>query len=432
MNAIQKPYTVQQITREIQQHLEESYDWVQVQGELSGFKKAASGHAYFALKDSDAVLNCVAWKSTVIRWSGLDLKDGMEVIVGGNVTLYPARGQVQMVVSALRLAGVGTLQLRFERLKRQLMDEGLFDPDRKQPLPAYPKRIALLTSPMGAAVHDFLKTLRLYSTPVEVTVCPVPVQGDTAAPAIVNMLNSVDASGQFDLIVLCRGGGSLEDLWAFNEELVARAIAAASTPVLTGIGHEVDSSIADGVADAHASTPTAAATAIASIWSDHRKRLHSLEDRLLRCVAPRMKHERNRLTLMQRAIRRIHPRSFLTRHRMHLDDLILRLRQRMDQRLSRERAFMRTRQVALATALRHQLTGQRNRLQRVQALLHSYDPAHTLSRGYAICRDESGNPLQSVTEARPQDRIQVQLKDGRMHTTIQDIEQTNEEKEDRV
>ena len=331
--------TVSELTLDIQQCLEERYDWVQVRGEISTFKKAPSGHAYFRLKDDGAVLECVAWKSTVIRWSGLELKDGDEVVAGGRITIYPPRGQYQMVVSAIRLAGVGALQQRFEKLKLKLAQEGLFDPERKKNLPRWLNRVAIITSPSGAAVQDFLRVVRNSHCPVEFTVCPVLVQGLEAAGEIAQMIERVNASNRFDLIILCRGGGSLEDLWAFNEEIVARAIAASQIPIITGIGHEIDFTIADFAADLRAPTPTAAAQVICNLFAEYRGQVYMALDRLSRCIMPQIQKERNRLIHAEKVLRRCHPVNLISLHRQKLDDILFRMMRCMKTSAADRRKF---------------------------------------------------------------------------------------------
>lgn len=424
--APKSPYTVSQLTEEIRLRLEENYDWVQVRGEISGFKRATSGHAYFNLKDNDAILACVAWKNTVLRWAGLDLRDGVEVIVGGGLTLYPPRGQYQMVVSAIRLAGTGALYLRFEALKRRLAEEGFFDPDKKKPLPVLPERIAVITSPSGAAIRDFIKTLRRYSAPVETTVCPVRVQGSEAPREIAEMIAQVDATQRYDLIVLCRGGGSLEDLWAFNEEIVARAIHAAKTPILTGIGHEVDITIADWVADERASTPTGAAQTIGDIFDRHRGKLQIAIERLMRAALPCLDRERRRLEVTRRTIQRYHPRSILARDRQRLDDRAERLRQWMRFAAQRERTTCKELHGALTRFMKESIARRRVETERSKGLLQSYDPRRIFERGFAICRRTDGSLIQHAAQTKIDDEVQVEISGGGFRSLVTDVWRNDE------
>lgn len=416
------PYTVSELTDEIRLHLEERYDWVQVTGEISNFKKAPSGHVYFSLKDDGAVLSCVAWRGTAARWTGLELSDGVEVVAGGNLTIYPPRGQYQMVVTAIRLAGVGALQQRFEALKRLLAGEGLFDPAHKKQLPERPARIAVITSPTGAAVRDFIRTVRNGGCPVAVTVCPVRVQGAEAPGEIAAMIRRVNAARRFDLIVLIRGGGSLEDLWAFNEEAVARAIYKSELPVMTGVGHEIDFTIADFTADFRASTPTGAAQWLCESFGQGRADLNRLRDRLLRAAAPIVQSERQRLEHCLRAQQRYHPRSLLALERQRLDERFERVLRGWRRKLeSGNDALARTR-LAIEKSMAAGLERRRERIDGFSGLLHSYDPRKILERGFSVCRDEDGAVIRGTGELAPGRVVRVELADGAFRSSVIDVE----------
>lgn len=408
----QTPLSVAALTEAIRRQLEDAFDWVQVRGEISGFKKAPSGHAYFRLKDADAVLECVAWKTTVIRWSGLDLEDGTEVIAGGKITVYPPRGQYQLVVSAIRLAGIGLLQQRFEALKRLLAEEGLFDSERKKPLPNFPRRIAVITSPTGAAIQDFLRIVWQGACPVDCVVCPVLVQGVEAPGEIAEMIRSVNKMGGFDLIVLCRGGGSLEDLWAFNEEIVARAIFASKIPTISAIGHEIDFTIADFVADYRAPTPTAAGQWICDLFNNRRSLLHLDRDRLLRAFLPALQREKERLEVTRKALRRYHPLSVLAERRQRLDDLSDALARAVVEQVRDRRADCERAVQVLGRLAIHALEYRRQALRSCEHLLRSYNPLRNLSRGYTICRREDGRLVQKLSDVKPQDIVRVVVSDG--------------------
>ncbi len=412
--------TVSELTDVLRRQLEERFDWVQVRGEISGFKRAPSGHAYFRLKDADAVLECVAWKATVVRWSGLDLQDGVEVVAGGKITVYPPRGQYQLVVSAIRLAGAGALQLRFEALKRKLAEEGLFDADRKKPLPDFPNRIAVITSPSGAAVHDFLRTVREGDCPVDCVICPVLVQGAEAPGEIADMLEVVNRLGGFDLIVLCRGGGSLEDLWAFNEEIVARAIFASEIPVVSAVGHEIDFTIADFAADVRAPTPTAAGQMISRIFETHRNHLCVFRDRFLRLVLLSIDRERERLEVTRQALRRYHPISVVAQQRQRLDERMAALLRAMRSYIQRGRADCRQFRDLLARSIENELNRKSLALRSCEHLLDSYNPLRNLSRGYAICRHRDGRYIGHVYDVKPNDLIDVVVSDGSFGAQVLD------------
>ncbi len=417
----QIPYTVRELTEEIRRNLEERYEWVHVRGELSTYKKAPSGHAYFRLKDLDAVLECVAWKGTVVRWAGLDLEDGREVIAGGRITVYPPRGQYQLVVSTIQPAGIGILQQRFEELKQRLAREGLFDAARKRSLPAFPEKVAVITSPTGAAVQDFLKILHSNHCPVDVTICPVLVQGENAAADIAQMIRRVNAMNVFDLIVLCRGGGSLEDLWAFNEEITARAIFGAKTPVITGIGHEIDFTIADFVADVRAPTPTGAAQSICDLFDHHRYQLSLFSDRLLRIALPQVERWRERLDLTQKIIERYHPISLINQKRQRLDELHDDLFQHIKIVFHDRRRQLNERKKELLRAAKHELERHKNSLHRYENLLKSYDPAQTLARGFCICR-KNGRLVMRVADVAPDDTLRITVSDGSIDSKVIEVD----------
>ncbi|MEX2287491.1 MAG: exodeoxyribonuclease VII large subunit, partial [Planctomycetaceae bacterium] len=250
--------SVSELTRQLKDLVEVNFVHVWVLGEVSNCTRAGSGHVYFTLKDGDAQIRAVAWRSQTARWK-FEIHDGLEVVVAGPIEVYPARGTYQLIVEQLIPQGVGALELAFRQLQAKLEAEGLFDPRRKRPLPAFPRRIALVTSPSGAAVRDILQVLTRRWRAVDVVIVPVKVQGEGAAREIAAALANVHRIPDVDVVIAGRGGGSLEDLWAFNEEIVARAIAACRVPVISAVGHEIDVSIADLVADCRALTPSEAA-----------------------------------------------------------------------------------------------------------------------------------------------------------------------------
>ncbi len=421
----QAPLSVSKLTQEIRRNLEERYEWVQVRGEISNFKKAPSGHAYFSLKDDQAVLACVAWRSTVSRWSGLKLKDGDEVIAGGKITVYPPRGQYQLVVSAIRLSGMGALQQRFELLKQKLANEGLFDSERKRPIPTIPQRIAVITSSEGAALQDFLKILRSRRCSTQVVICPTLVQGTEAAGQIANRIEQVNAMGGFDLLVLCRGGGSLEDLWSFNEEIVARAIADSKIPVISGVGHEIDFTIADFVADQRASTPTAAAHLICNGFDEKRSELHLRIDRFRRILIPRIEREKHRLLEARRALKRYHPAMQLAFHRRRLDEILMRLVRMAKKAHQDQKQVLQDHSQRFVRDMQHARETFRSNLQRRKDLLQSYDPTRILNRGYAICRKPGGPPLLDSRTIQSGDLVDIQLAHGAFQSEITQVQ--NEE-----
>src|SRR5271169_6490493 len=254
----QNIFSVTDLTRKIKGTLEEGFSGIAVQGELSNFKRHSSGHLYFTLKDEHTQIQCVMWRSRVPTLS-VSPQDGMKMIARGNVTVYEVRGNYQLDVSSLQLLGAGELQIAFERLKQKLSTEGLFDQDHKKPLPQFPQRIGVVTSPTGAAIRDIINVVNRRFPSTELILYPVRVQGIGAAEEIASAIDDFNAFGEVGVILIGRGGGSLEDLWAFNEEIVARSIYRSSIPVVSAVGHEIDFTIADFVADLRAPTPSAAA-----------------------------------------------------------------------------------------------------------------------------------------------------------------------------
>ncbi len=327
-----------------------------------------------------------------------------------------------MVVTALRLAGLGALQLRFEALKMRLAEEGLFDTQRKQSLPEFPRRIAVITSPTGAAVRDFIHMVREGSCPVQCTVCPVLVQGMEAAGEIADMIRTVNEWGEFDLIVLCRGGGSLEDLWAFNEEIVARAIFESRLPVISAVGHEIDFTIADFVADFRAPTPTAAGQMVCDLFNRHRNRFTLARDRLVRMVFPILTRERERLEVTRKVLGRYHPISVIMEKRQRLDEYTTRLVQVVRNKMQQHRtACIQAQQDVKRTAL-YELNRKGQALRSCEDLVHSYNPLRNLLRGYAICHHREGPLVTRVSEVKPSDAIRVTVSDGTFEAQVLDRE----------
>jgi exodeoxyribonuclease VII large subunit len=365
---------------------------VWLSGEVSGFTQASSGHCYFTLKDAGAVLKAVIWRTQAGR---LALpRNGDAVTVHGYISVYEQGGAYQLYVDHLEGAGVGRLWLEFERLKARLAAEGLFDDARKRPIPARPSRLGIVTSPTAAALRDILRTLAARTPLAEVILAPTPVQGADAPPGIVAALAALNRWSReqepLDAIILARGGGSLEELWAFNDERVARAIAASDVPVITGVGHETDFTIADFVADLRAPTPTGAATLAAPDGRELRAAVAGLLSQAERQLGGRLAVERTRVENLARRLRRVSPAARLATDRQRVDDL--------------------TRRVGLALAgrLRHERERVRGQGLRLAAL----DPRGVLARGYAIVTAADGAVIYSVAQAAPGAAITVRVADG--------------------
>lgn len=382
-------------------NLLESDDLLQdvwVQGEISNLSRPSSGHIYFTLKDEYAALRCVIWRAQAQRLR-VALQNGLAVEAHGYISLYERDGQYQLYVDALRLAGEGALFQEFLRLKARLEAEGLFEPARKRPIPAFPRRIGLVTSPTGAALQDMLNIIRQRYPLVEVVLAPVSVQGDEAAGEVVRAIADLNRRARPSVIIVARGGGSLEDLWAFNDERVVRAIAASQAPVITGIGHETDFTLADFAADLRAPTPSAAAMAATPDGAELRHKMRQLERRLASALGARVQDERHRLVLLRQRLERLSPLRRVREDRQRLD--------------------------YLSTWAAHHIAGglrlRRLHLESLRARLESLNPRAVLARGYAILQRPDGRVVQRVAQARRGDTLHAHLADGYLVTQVESL-----------
>jgi exodeoxyribonuclease VII large subunit len=423
------------LNRRVRDLLESALPMVWVEGEISNLSRPASGHLYFTLKDAAAQVRCAFFRN---RMPGLRLRpaDGMQVLLKARVSLYEGRGEFQLIVEHMEEAGEGALRRAFEQLKARLAAEGLFDTARKRKLPCPPRRLGVITSPTGAAVRDVLQVLARRFPLLPVEVLPVPVQGAEAAPAIVAMLEKAGRSGRYDALLLTRGGGSLEDLWPFNEEAVARAIAACLVPVVSAVGHEIDVTIADFVADLRAPTPSAAAELLTPDAATLMRRLDETSRRLAGATRRLIEQRMQRADALYLRLKAASPQARLALARSRMDGLAARLprlatmlvQSRMDRLVQ-----LRARLLAQRPALR--LTGERRRVEalwqrlrgcmerliegRSRALaelgrtLQAVSPLATLERGYAILLEpDGGRVVRSVGQVRPGQRLQGRLVDG--------------------
>ncbi|MFA5838194.1 MAG: exodeoxyribonuclease VII large subunit [Bellilinea sp.] len=368
-----------------------------VSGEISNLSQPASGHIYFTLKDPSSALRCVIWRTTAARLL-VHLRNGQAIEAHGAISLYERDGQYQLYIDSLRMAGEGWLYQEFLRLKTRLESEGLFDEARKHPIPAFPQRIGIVTSATGAALQDILNTLNHRYPLAEVILSPAPVQGDDAPPKLVRALQRLEVASP-DVILMARGGGSLEDLWAFNDERVVRAIVACSIPVITGIGHETDFTLADFAADLRAPTPTGAAVLATPDAADLRAALGSELLHLDSAVSALLASSRRDSADLEMRLARLSPQRKVQEDRQRLDELL-------------ERAV-------------HGLTAS-HRLRRAHvtgltARLQSLSPLAVLQRGYAVVRGPDGRILQSVQQVKSGDAITARLKDGDLTAQVQQI-----------
>jgi exodeoxyribonuclease VII large subunit len=387
-------YTVSEITRQIKHQLESEFSSVAIQGELSNFKVHSSGHLYFTLKDGNAQIAGVMWRSRAASLPFIP-QDGMKVIVAGKVSVYEVRGVYQVDAWSLRPLGVGELQAAFERLKQRLAAEGLFDMARKRTLPAYPQRIGIVTSPTGAVLHDMLTIIARRFPCVEIVFCPVKVQGLGAAEEIAGAIRDLNNLGGVDVMIVGRGGGSLEDLWAFNEEVVARAIVGSIVPVVSAVGHEIDFTIADFSADLRAPTPSAAAELVVR---DSRAVLDLVRNNsynIQNCIADQLKRHRTSIAHLLKSYSFNRP-----------VDLLQQCSQRVDE-LARSLSLSGSHKLAMTSA----------RARSLQQRLAALDPQLALKRGFAIVYKQ-GRAVMSKVEVQPEDPVEIRFHDGTVQSVI--------------
>ncbi|MFB3922501.1 MAG: exodeoxyribonuclease VII large subunit [Terriglobia bacterium] len=435
-----KIYGVSELSLEIKGLLEKRFPDVWVTGEVSNFRGATSGHLYFTLKDASAQIRAVCFRNQA-RYLKFKPQDGIAVIARGHLSVYEARGEYQLYVDYLEPAGVGALQLAFEQLKQKLAAEGLFDPARKQPLPALPRAIGVVTSPAGAVIRDILRVLKRRFRNMNVTIYPVKVQGEGAAEEIAAGIKYFNLHPIVDVLIVARGGGSLEDLWAFNEEAVARAIAASKIPVISAVGHETDFTIADFVADLRAPTPSAAAELVVHRKQDFVDELHERARRMTHVVRLKLSENRGRLTAlrMHQVFQTIRTR--LGERAQRVDDCIVGLNSLIREKLGNwrealvhisaglirydfrrliklKRAELDERAVRLETEFARLITERRNRLVQFDALLNERSPLNILNRGYSITRDVNGHIVRDIAGIAIGEPISVRVARGEFGATV--------------
>lgn len=433
--------TVSQLNQRARSLLEDVFPQIWVEGELSNIAKPTSGHVYFTLKDPNAQVRCAMFRQQASRASEL-LRDGLLVRVRGRVSLYEGRGDYQMILDSVEAAGDGALRLAFEALKAALQAEGLFAAERKRALPKYPQRIGVITSPSGAVLHDIVSVFARRAPHVQLTLIPTAVQGREATAQIVHAISLAD-SAQYDAIIVARGGGSLEDLWCFNEEAVARAIAECQTAIVSAIGHETDVSISDFVADVRAPTPSAAAELLAPDRNELLQQLRNTQRQLTLRINTQLQRQRTQLQHLRQRLR--HPRERLQQYSQRLDDLSLRLERAVRAKVQQEqqgcshlqaRLHVQHPREHLAQQQQH-LLGLQQRLVRASQLsfkqaqlgLHSVlqtlqvvSPLATLERGYSILSsDDQQQIIRSVQSVQPAQTLKARLADGYLTVRVQAI-----------
>ena len=427
--------TVSGLNRLVRECLESRFPLTWVAGEISNLTHAASGHVYFSLKDASAQVRCVMWRSRAMTL-GWRLENGQKIEARALVSFYEPRGEFQLNVEAVRRAGLGDLFERFVQLKAKLESEGLFAAGAKRPLPDFPRHLAIVTSPQAAALRDVLSTLRRRAPHIRLTLFPTPVQGEGAADKIAAAL-AVASSGNCDAVILCRGGGSIEDLWAFNEEIVARAIRASSIPVVAGIGHETDFTIADFAADCRAPTPTAAAELLSPERDALLDRLSGLQHQLAKRMERQLAERQQQLDWL--GTRLVHPAERLARQRSILEQSGLRLRRALAREIERQHQHLATRQRHLEIArprisrlveqlqhLRYRLQGETRRkislldgkLNALSSGLVQLNPHAVLSRGYALALDAQGHAIRDASVLAAGDALQISFARGSAEVSV--------------
>ncbi|WP_394004870.1 exodeoxyribonuclease VII large subunit [Luteimonas sp. WGS1318] len=424
--------------------LEDAFPQVVVEGELGNVSRPASGHIYFTLKDARAQVRCALFKPKS-QWLRFAPRDGLQVRARGRVTLYEARGEYQLILDTLEEAGEGALRRAFDALKASLQAEGLFEAARKRPLPALPRRLGVITSPSGAAVRDVLSVLGRRFPLLEVDILPALVQGTEAPAQLLRMLQAAAASGRYDVLLLTRGGGSLEDLWAFNDEALVRAVADSPVPVVSAVGHETDFSLTDFAADLRAPTPSAAAELLTPDRIDLLGRTRQLQRHVETAQRRALQDRHQRIDRLGLRLQALRPQARLDALSVRQDTAMRRLAAAFDRQLQQQRARVRHAAVGLQAgspqrrlqALRQQLdalrarpeAALRRRLQRdalqlrgLARSLEAVSPLATIARGYSILQREDGTVVRRIDDVAPGDALQARLTDGRLHVRVESSE----------
>jgi exodeoxyribonuclease VII large subunit len=433
----QAVYTVSHLNRVVRSLLEQHFSSIWLEGEVSNLSRPSSGHLYFSLKDANAQIRCVLFRNRG-QLLGKSISNGQHVLVKARIGLYELRGDLQLIIDYLEETGAGALRRAFEELRQRLDQAGLFAIEHKLPLPPLASRIGVITSPSGAAIRDVLSILKRRFPALPVRIYPVPVQGDKAAEQIAQAINLASQRRDCGVLLLVRGGGSPEDLMAFNEEVVARAIHACTVPLVSGVGHEVDVTIADLVADVRAPTPSAAAELVSPDWLEWQHRFNQLETRLINVLQRRLENFQQSLAWLEQSLNRQHPKNRLQNQAQRIDELEQRLRRAIALKLERYKtqtaslanqlrlssptphiqqfqARCAVLQVRLENSMQHRTKQQAQRLTHAGQALHAVSPLHTLKRGYAIVRHyPEGEIIRQADQAKPGDDVEALLHEGRL------------------
>lgn len=426
--------SVTEFTKKVKYLLETEIGGAWIRGEVSNLRRQASGHVYFSLKDEGSQVSSVLFRNDAYKQS-VDLEDGMQVVVFGQISVYEPRGNYQLIVRLVVQDGLGKLQREFERLKAQLLEEGLFDEDIKKPIPTFPRAVGIITSPTGAAVQDFIRILKRREWVGHILVLPAKVQGEGSAEEIASMIDFAQKLSGLELLVVGRGGGSLEDLWAFNEEPVVRAIHRSDLPIISAVGHEIDFTLSDFASDMRAETPSAAAEVISSHYLELIDRFDTAADNLAYWASDGLQMRKDSIEQLQRRLQLLSPVSRIEQSQLRVDDLSNRLasvlsssfleyRNRLSEakltiqtadpssRIKRYRLQAQSDGHRLLAAMSSEFMEKRSRLYRAESLLRSLSPESILNRGFAIVRDDVGRPITSRKSIQSGDKVTAEFKDG--------------------
>ncbi len=459
-----KILSVAQVNRLVAGMLDEYFSDIWIMGEISNFKAYPSGHLYFVLKDEESQIQAVCFRDSARRLK-FQLEDGLLVIGHGRLEVYVPNGKYQIILDTIEPKGLGALQKAFEQLKRKLEKEGLFRPERKRSLPKLPRVVGLVTSPAGAAIHDIIKTLRLHRAHIKVLLYPIQVQGEGAAEQIAEAIMDLNKQEDVEVLILARGGGSLEDLWPFNEEMVARAIAASRVPVVTGIGHEVDFTIADFVADVRAATPTAAAQLIARGWEELEQKLNELnsqmvtgiqevlfnneqkveelsrhrafefvqrqlreaqyqtemmQSRIVGSINQSLTTSRTRLSSILERLSRQSPATRTLNWRLRLSELAARMERSVTRYIGESQNQLSLWNSMMARSITAIKTNLNTRLERMAGALNALSPLASLARGYCICQKGDGRVVKSIGQVMVDEGVFVRLSDGKIKCDVRE------------
>lgn len=413
--------TPSELNHEVRLHLETGFGQVWLEGEISNLSRPASGHCYFSLKDDRAQVRCALFRSQA-RAATMELGNGLQVLARGRVTLYEPRGDYQLIVDRIEAAGEGALRAAFEALRQRLQSEGLFDEARKRPLPRWPRRVAVVTSPSGAVIRDILHVLERRWPLAEVRLYPAPVQGEDAPAALLHALQAVNRHAWAEVVVLARGGGSLEDLWAFNDEALTRAVFASATPVISAVGHESDFSMTDFAADQRAPTPSAAAEMLSPDGPALATALNQHLGQMLRSWRNNAQRRAQQLDHLAHRLGQCEPGRRLARHRELLASLGRRLRTAGSRQTSQRRAVLDALDRRLHQRGRLFTSARRQQLAALARTLHAVSPLPTLERGYAVVTDsETDSVVTRIAQGHVGQSLRIRLIDGRLHATVEDV-----------